>query len=72
MGRERDPETLASRKSLLQLPRKMFFLFNLLKFLSEKAFWFKKASFPGCSPLPFFFFRLLPVQENFLLKFQVK
>lgn len=72
MGRERDPKTLASRESLLQLPRKMVFLFNLLKFLSEKVFWFKRSVFSWLLTLPFFFFRLLPVQENFLLKFQVK
>lgn len=75
VGRERHPETLVSRKTLLQLLRKTVFLFNLLMFLNKKSFWFKKSVFSwvaSSSSRSFLFYRLLPVQENFLLKFQVK
>lgn len=75
MGRERHPDTLVSMKTLLQLLRKTVFLFNLLIFLNKKSFWFKKKCLflvASSSSQSFMFYRLLPVQENFLLKFQVK
>lgn len=52
---------LMFRKSLLQLPGKTVFLFNLLIFLSKTSLGFKKMPFSGCFPL----FPALPVFQTF-------